>query len=62
MSRPQTSPAIPQKPSINAASNAAPKKPAREAAPFVLVPESLVIDDGRDPEPHWAEAIDSATD
>jgi hypothetical protein len=61
MSRPQTNHAIPQKPSINAASNAAPK-PAREAAPFVLVPESLVIDDGRDPEPHWAEAIDSATD
>jgi hypothetical protein len=61
-SRPQTnSPSVvPQPPSRNV--SAAPKKPAREAGPLVLVPDSLVIDDGKDLEPHWAAAIDTATD
>jgi hypothetical protein len=61
MSRPQSnSVSVPQKPSnVTAAGQS---KPAREAAPFKLVPESLVTGDDRDLEPKWAAAIDTATD
>jgi hypothetical protein len=38
-------------------------KTARDAAPFVLVPSSLVTSDEREAlEPHWLPAIDLATD
>jgi hypothetical protein len=39
---------------------AAPKAP-REARPFVIVPESMVIADDK-LEPHWLPAIEAATD
>lgn len=60
-SRPQTS--NPFSPPKTPTVTATPKKAAgREPAPFVLVPDSLVIDDDKDLEPHWKEAIDTATD
>jgi len=60
-SRPQTSTPFTPKQTPNA--TVAPKKaPGREPAPLVLVPDSLVTDDDKDLEPHWKEAIDTATD
>jgi len=60
MSRPQPSSTfvVPQAP---ARPNAAPKGHG-DRTPFVIVPASLVTDDGEKLEPHWRTAIDSATD
>ncbi|HVU51113.1 MAG TPA: hypothetical protein VHL80_10530 [Polyangia bacterium] len=40
---------------------AGPSKAKRDAAPFVIVPESMVIVDD-ELEPHWLPAIELATD
>ena len=38
-----------------------PSKGKRDATPFVIVPESMVLADEK-LEPHWLPAIDKATD
>jgi hypothetical protein len=40
---------------------ASPTKSKRDATPFVIVPESMVLADEK-LEPHWLPAIDLATD
>jgi hypothetical protein len=47
-------------PGVTAAPSAS-KKSKRDAAPFVIVPESMVIAEDK-LEPHWLPAIDAATD
>jgi hypothetical protein len=48
-------------PEMPATTTSAPK-PAREAAPFVIVPTALAADARDTLEPHWHSAIDAATD
>ena len=45
----------------HAAKGAPTSKGKRDAKPFVIVPEELVVNDDK-LEPHWLPAIESATD
>jgi hypothetical protein len=60
MSRPQPTTFV--APQSNPGHPAAAPKGPRERPPFVIVPASLVTDDGEKLEPHWLLAIDAATD
>jgi hypothetical protein len=48
-------------PGVTVAGTSASKTSKRDATPFVIVPESMVIADDK-LEPHWLPAIDLATD
>ena len=48
-------------PGVTVASPSLSKATKRDATPFVIVPESMVIADDK-LEPHWLIAIDAATD
>jgi hypothetical protein len=59
MSRPQPSPTFIVPQPVHGAPST--PKVKRDAAPFVIVPASLVTED-RDLEPKWLDAIETATD
>jgi hypothetical protein len=56
----QSSTFIVPKPAPGVTASGSPKG-KRETTPFVIVPESMVLDDEK-LEPHWLPAIDKATD
>ncbi len=64
MARPQysTMSSVPNStPSVTSSGSTNSSKGARDANPFVIVPDGIAVNEDK-LEPHWADAIDSATD